>query len=113
MGFLCPLLVRTLPWITCVPGVLRTRGGIKAVVGEVAGRVVEEHKKIYGDFSHGRRRHKTPGPMEGKDILSVLMRSRKKGKGGQAGCRETMSDEQILDNVCVFFVCSGDEAEES
>jgi hypothetical protein len=96
-AFLGPLVMRAFPVVTRVPvpvPVVKAAGVLRKVVWRLGGKIVERERGESGQEG-GKEKGGEGGVGNRTDILSILMRARREGKG-----REGLSDEQILDNVC-------------
>jgi hypothetical protein len=87
-SFLAPIVVRAFPPITKAPlPLMRAQGATKMLVKRLAGRLMERDRELVKG-----------GGLKGKDILSVLLRTR---EGDAEGSQ--LSDDIILDNVRGFI----------
>lgn len=108
LAFLAPLVVRAFPAVANAPlPLMQTQGAIKTIVRRIGQQILDREQSAFDG-----KREKTPGDSDSetpanytgraKDIISVLLRSRRLGNSDGA---ETISDEHILDNVHHSFSC--------
>ncbi|KAJ7468090.1 cytochrome P450 [Mycena latifolia] len=102
LSFLVPIIVRAIPAITKAPlPLMQTQGVVKTIVRRLGTKILEREQfvtaaaKSNGDSR--RDQQEIPQTSRGKDILSVLLRTRRLGKADQA-----LTDGQILDNISTF-----------
>ncbi|KAJ7668015.1 cytochrome P450 [Mycena rosella] len=98
ISFFVPIIVRAIPAIAKAPlPLMQTQGVCKTIVRRLGQKILEREKvtasveKSNGD---ARQEEELPQP-KGKDIISILLRSRRLGK-------DSLSDEQVLDNISTF-----------
>ncbi|KAJ7665967.1 cytochrome P450 [Mycena polygramma] len=102
LAFVAPIVVRAIPAVAKAPlPLMQTQGVIKTIVRRI-GRKILDREKFAVDNA---RKMELPCSITSddcapprKDILRILLRGRRLGKG----IHETLSDEQILDNISTF-----------
>ncbi|KAJ7108725.1 cytochrome P450 [Mycena epipterygia] len=97
LAFFAPIVVRAIPAVTQVPlPLMQSQGVIKTIVTRLGRKILEREK--YAAETDKSAAEDIPRTVQTKDIISVLLRSRRLGNDAE----EKLSDEQILDNICTF-----------
>ncbi|KAJ7185812.1 cytochrome P450 [Mycena filopes] len=104
LAFLAPVVVRAVPGVVRVPlPLMQSQGVIKTIVRRIGRQILEREQAAFESASSGGVGYSEKATVEprSKDIISVLLRGRR--LGGSGG-EDTISDEQILDNITTFIM---------
>ncbi|KAJ7032015.1 cytochrome P450 [Mycena alexandri] len=107
LAFLAPLVVRAIPAVAKAPlPLMQTQGAIKMIVRRIGQQILDREQSVLnakGEKNSNDSDSETPvnHTTRAKDIISVLLRSRRLGNGDG---EDAISDEHILDNISTFIM---------